>query len=674
MTQGADPIISGKPQTPPGALAGRLAEGTLIPSVCQVLAPIGEDLLGAVYRARRIRRPDEGPGPGPGNDQEVRLIVLRREINPGGAAQDVALVSRMEHKNLLPVYALVQHGGQAMLLDDLPAGQSLRQMIDKKRRSQGQPLSAKGAYNIIAGVCNLLTYAHGVLPHGALCPEAIDITLNGQVRVGRLGVGRSVPAALLAADPGCASCLAPERRPSQAQALGGPASPAADIYTVGALLLECLTGRLASEEDAAALRPSQLNPELPAAVDEVIARCLQQDPALRFTSPQELKEALADALAGGPKATSSQPLMAFRPGMAQQSPKVSTQMPAVLPPQPMSGVAEMPLAQGQPNQTSRAPRPPAGVGQQATTMAQIKGPPSLLPPPPLASGSRPSVPGPSAPPGAPGSPGTIDENHDRWLITKEDRLDYGPFPLREVKSQIEKGTISADHQILDTETGDRRRVREHPLLAELAREWEARHAQSAMELRDHSERARHRASVQKMLAAILAAVVVIGVGIAGYFKFIYKPPEKVVVVQKDSGDDFWKGVDIQMKVDAPPPRKKGVKKRVLKNGKWEEVTSMGDASEEGGDETLSAAQINDVMKQNFRVLGGCLKEEAGRNPSVRKLDMEFQIKGSGNVSAVRVNGESGSVVASCVFAKMQAVTFPRFNGSKTTATFSLGLK
>lgn len=661
MTQGADPIISGKPQTPPGALAGRLAEGTSIPGVCQVLAPIGEDLLGAVYRARRARRPDAPP------DQEVRLTVLRREVALGSAAQDVALVSRMEHKNLLPVYELVQHGGQALLLTDLPEGQSLRQMIDKKRRSQGQPLSAKGAYNIIAGVCNLLTYAHGVMPHGALCPEVIDITLSGQVRVGRLGIGRSVPAALLAADPACAACLAPERRPahSPGAAQAAPASKAADIYAVGALLLECLTGRLASEEGAAALRPSQLNPELPAAVDEVIARCLHPDPARRFQSPQELKEALADALAGGPKMTASQPLMAFQPGKAQ-SPKVSTQMPAVLPPLSISGAAEMPQAQGQPNQLPMAPRPPAGVGQQATTMAQIKGPPSLLPPPPLASGSRPPVPG--------GPPGSVDEEHDRWLITKEDRLDYGPFPLREVKSQIEKGTITADHLILDTETGDRRRVREHPLLAEMAREWEARHAQSAMELRDHNERAKHRASVQKMLAAILAAVVVIGVGIAGYFKFIYKPPEKVVVVQKDSGDDFWKGVDIQMKVDAPPPKKKGVKKRVLKNGKWEEVTSMGDASEEGGDETLSAAQINDVMKQNFRVLGGCLKEEAGRNPSVRKLDLEFQIKGSGNVSAVRVNGESGSAVASCVFAKMQAVTFPRFNGSKTTATFSLGLK
>ena len=60
----------------------------------------------------------------------------------------------------------------------------------------------------------------------------------------------------------------------------------------------------------------------------------------------------------------------------------------------------------------------------------------------------------------------------------------------------------------------------------------------------------------------------------------------------------------------------------------------------------------------------------GWAPCIRRA-----IRGStGKVFSVKVNNETGSTVASCVFAKMQAVDFPKFNGAKTHATFSLALR
>src|SRR6185436_7286430 len=111
-------------------------------------------------------------------------------------------------------------------------------------------------------------------------------------------------------------------------------------------------------------------------------------------------------------------------------------------------------------------------------------------------------------------------------------------------------------------------------------------------------------------------------GVGAYFKFFYKPVVKTVVVKEAVMDDFFKGIEISMKVDPPAAKKPhGKGKKVLKNGKWEDSTNLGDASEDGGDETLTGEQVQGVMNKNFKVLAGCLKEEAQRNPAVKRIDI-----------------------------------------------------
>ena len=134
-----------------------------------------------------------------------------------------------------------------------------------------------------------------------------------------------------------------------------------------------------------------------------------------------------------------------------------------------------------------------------------------------------------------------------------------------------------------------------------------------------------------------------------------------------------------MKVDPPAARAKHRRggHHASRNGgknEFSDVTNLGDASEDGGDETLDQAVVQRVMTQNFRVLVGCIAEERRRNSSLHTVAMDFIIKGSGQVSAVKVNGSTTSQMASCMYGKMQSVAFPKFNGAKTHASFSLALK
>jgi hypothetical protein len=271
----------------------------------------------------------------------------------------------------------------------------------------------------------------------------------------------------------------------------------------------------------------------------------------------------------------------------------------------------------------------------------------------------------------------VDDTSERWLIQK-DKLDFGPFNMREVRSQIETGKIQGEHVIIDTENGERRKVKDHPQLRAAVVEAEARLSLEQREKEEASERKKHRGMITLLLAGIFLAVICGGGGIFWYYEHHQK-----VVVQKelvrDDSYDFLKGVSISMKVDPPAPKKpggghSGARRSKNDKGEFSDVTNLGDASEGGGEETLGQDVVQRVMTQNFRVLVGCISEERRRNSSLHSVDMDFVIKGSGQVSAVKVNGSTSSTLAGCMYGKMQSVAFPKFNGNKTHASFSLALK
>jgi hypothetical protein len=273
----------------------------------------------------------------------------------------------------------------------------------------------------------------------------------------------------------------------------------------------------------------------------------------------------------------------------------------------------------------------------------------------------------------------VDEAQERWLIQK-DKLDFGPFRLAEVKHQIDKGQILGDHTIVDMENGERRRVREHPLLRDLVTQAEGKNEATRQAAVAEATARAHRRNVLTLLAAI-AVLLVVGGGVAAYGYYVKNWfGERVVYrdrYKERDAEELLKGIEISMKVDPPVP--KGERKHHRAgggkgSGEFSDVTNLGDATEGGGDETLGQDVVQHVMASNFGVLKGCVLEEKRRDHGLTHVDMDFIIRGTGQVSAVRVNGSETTSFHACMFAKMQTVNFPKFNGSRTHASFSLALK
>jgi serine/threonine protein kinase len=636
----------------PGMTAARLANGTRLNDRYEIEELLGRTPYGETYRARDLA-----------TGQLVSIKALAPSLVSDAATmerltREIQVATQLDHKNIAATYGLfgAQVGADpvAYLACEFVDGQSLRDMIEKKRAT-GRAFSLKGAYNVVAHLCNALVYAHGATVHGALTPDSVMVNSAGRVKVTDFGLARTLKPfdnfrAQVAA--GTLAALAPEMTASPEAV-----DARADLYSVGVILFELLTGRTPADSFE---RPSVAAPGVPPAVDPVVETCLRPSPDERYADAQALKDALQSALAADLAGPNAQAAAAIAAAPGQPNPMAMSSAPKRQPPQAMP-VINTPTPPPRPTPTpppvtsapKSPPKTPSQQGMPAVRPQQAQVPKSFSVDAALSA---------------------VDDQTERWLIQK-DKLDFGPFNMREVRSQIESGKILGEHVIVDTENGERRKVKDHPQLRQLVFDAEARIAMQQKEADESAQKRRHQARVVLFLGGIFLAVIGGGGGIFWY----YKNHQRVVVQKEIVHDnyDFMNGVQITMKVDPPPPKRpRPAGHHVGKNGKNEfsDTTNLGDASSDGGDETLDQQVVQRVMTQNFRVLVGCIAEERRRNPSLRTVDMDFIIKGTGNVSAVKVNGQTGSPMAGCMYGKMQSVAFPKFNGAKTHASFSLALK
>ena len=88
-----------------------------------------------------------------------------------------------------------------------------------------------------------------------------------------------------------------------------------------------------------------------------------------------------------------------------------------------------------------------------------------------------------------------------------------------------------------------------------------------------------------------------------------------------------------------------------------------------GDQTLDDDQIQNTMMANYRKLIPCIVH----TPGVSTINLEFAVRGNGKVSAVKVNGQRTGALPGCMLARMQSFSFPKFNGAKTIASWSMSM-
>jgi len=305
----------------------------------EILSLAGVGGMGAVYRARDKEL-----------DEIVALKMLRRELTNDEAVLDrfrseVKLARRVTHKNVARTFDIGEHDGDKFLTMEFVDGQSLAALLARRGK-----LALARVVEILEPICAGLAAAHaaGVI-HRDLKPENILIARDGRVVITDFGIararlgdgvaGRKTEGVTL----GTPAYMAPEQVDGRAELDGR-----ADIYSLGVILYEMLTGRPAWSGEtvyAVAMRrlvepppdPQACANDVPDAAAKVTMRCMARDPAGRFATAAELGGALAGLtlpLSPGiwpPPAAPSSPSMALVSSLTPASMGIDAKVVAVLP-------------------------------------------------------------------------------------------------------------------------------------------------------------------------------------------------------------------------------------------------------------------------------------------------------------------------------------------------------
>jgi serine/threonine protein kinase len=234
----------------------------------------------------------------------IKVIHPAYKDDPGFTARferEAQIVAKLEHPGIVPVYDYAEDAGQPYLVMKYVEGQTLRRLLS------GGPLPLEEISRIMGAVANALTYAHGrgVL-HRDIKPSNIILGNDGTPYLTDFGLARIAQAgeSTMSADMilGTPQYISPE------QARGERNLDArTDVYSLGIILYEMVVGRVPFSADTpyaivhshiytAPPRPSEMNPEIPVAVEQVLLKALAKDPAERYQSATEMMKDFEEAL------------------------------------------------------------------------------------------------------------------------------------------------------------------------------------------------------------------------------------------------------------------------------------------------------------------------------------------------------------------------------------------
>jgi formylglycine-generating enzyme required for sulfatase activity len=311
-TRSADrPPPAAADDTPPkvardiGAIATHAApaEGREYPEVpgYEILGVLGRGGMGVVYRARQL--------------QANRLVALKmiRAVEHASPTErlrfqiETEAVARLQHPHIVQLYEAGEVRGQPFFSLEFCDGGTLTEQLKKQRPAPRE------AAALIETLARAMHYAHlrGVV-HRDLKPG--NVLLAGAERMAKItdfGLAKRIDAeardvSQSGAIMGTASYMAPEQAAGRVRDTG----PAADVYALGALLYECLTGRppfegprhvvLVSVLNDEPVPPSRFGAKVPADLETICLKCLSKEPARRYASAEELANDLRQFQAGEP--------------------------------------------------------------------------------------------------------------------------------------------------------------------------------------------------------------------------------------------------------------------------------------------------------------------------------------------------------------------------------------
>ena len=281
-----------------------MAEEMMLHNRYHLVEEIGQGGMAVVYR---------------GEDILLGRVVAIKVLRPHYAGDEEFLgrfhheaqaAANLAHPNIVGIYDIGQDDDRHYLVMEYVAGRSLKELITAEA-----PLPVQRALDLAIQICAAVGHAHQAgIVHRDVKPQNVLVTEEDRVKVADFGIAKALAAASATETGvvlGTARYLSPE------QAAGEPATPASDVYALGLILYEMLTGRPPFESESSVglamkhlqetpLPLHELTPHVPPAVERMVERAMAKDPAARYATAEELGQALRDLRRWGEEVTAVQ--------------------------------------------------------------------------------------------------------------------------------------------------------------------------------------------------------------------------------------------------------------------------------------------------------------------------------------------------------------------------------
>ncbi|MCA9969678.1 MAG: serine/threonine protein kinase [Anaerolineales bacterium] len=209
--------------------------------------------------------------------------------------------ANLSHPNIVTVHDIGQDGYRHYIVMEYVDGRTLKQLV-RQQNKLARPMPIDRALDLTIQVCSGIGYAHRAhLVHCDVKPQNVLVTRDDRVKVADFGIARAISEASQQVERqvwGTPQYFSPE------QASGLPATPASDVYAIGVILFELLTGRLpfqAESHTALALKHMQeppplvtiFNPAVPPQLEQIVVKVLAKEPAARYRTAGQLGRILS---------------------------------------------------------------------------------------------------------------------------------------------------------------------------------------------------------------------------------------------------------------------------------------------------------------------------------------------------------------------------------------------
>jgi formylglycine-generating enzyme required for sulfatase activity/tRNA A-37 threonylcarbamoyl transferase component Bud32 len=265
----------------------------------EILGELGRGGMGVVYKARQVKL--------------NRLVALKMILAGGHAGgeerarfkREAEAIARLQHPHIVQIHEVGEHHRLPFFSLEFCPGGSL------EKKLAGTPLPPREAAALVEKLAHAMQAAHhkGVI-HRDLKPANVLLAEDGTPKVTDFGLAKKLDEAGQTASGavmGTPSYMAPE----QAGGKSGVIGPAADVYALGAVLYECLTGRppfravtvmdtLLQVLEDEPVPPGRLNSKAPRDLETICLKCLDKEPSRRYASAADLAQDLRRFQAGEP--------------------------------------------------------------------------------------------------------------------------------------------------------------------------------------------------------------------------------------------------------------------------------------------------------------------------------------------------------------------------------------